>query len=99
MAGERLEQGYRHERGKSPSRSGRHRECGRCSSPRCAGQAPGRQAPCSPRIRFCDGDVCSIIKDGLPILRDLGHYNEWGSKSIIGRFAEWAKQYNVGVVE
>lgn len=40
---------------------------------------------------FCSGSQCSLIKDGLPLLRDYRHYSEFGSRQIISRFAEWAK--------
>jgi peptidoglycan/LPS O-acetylase OafA/YrhL len=48
---------------------------------------------------FCDEDSCSLIKDGLPLLRDFRHYSEFGSRLIIERFADWAKQHNIGIVD
>lgn len=47
----------------------------------------------------CDSEVCNLIKDGLPLLRDKGHYNELGSRLIIDRFADWAKQNQIGIVD
>ena len=47
----------------------------------------------------CDSEVCNLIKDGLPLLRDKGHYNELGSRLIIDRFADWAKQHHIGIVD
>jgi hypothetical protein len=48
---------------------------------------------------FCDENSCSLIKDGVPLLRDFRHYNEFGSQLIIEKFADWAKQHNIGIVD
>ncbi|MEZ1321561.1 acyltransferase family protein [Pseudomonas fluorescens] len=48
---------------------------------------------------FCDGDVCSVIKDQLPLLRDNGHYNERGSLLIIGQFADFAKKNGIPILD
>lgn len=39
---------------------------------------------------FCPvGSACSIIKDGMPLLRDFRHYSEFGSDEIIKKFVTW----------
>jgi hypothetical protein len=48
---------------------------------------------------FCDENSCSLIKNGIPLLRDYRHYNEFGSRLIIERFADWAKQHNIGAID
>lgn len=48
---------------------------------------------------FCSAESCSLVKDGLPLLRDYRHYNEYGSRLIIDRFAEWAKQQGIKIVD
>jgi hypothetical protein len=48
---------------------------------------------------FCNDKHCSLVKDGVPLLRDFRHYNEFGSRLIIERFAEWAKARNIGIVD
>lgn len=48
---------------------------------------------------FCDESVCSVKKNGIPLLRDNGHYNEYGSRLIIEMFTEWARQRNIGIVD
>lgn len=39
----------------------------------------------------CGSEICSFIKEGLPLLRDNGHYSEFGSDEVVKGFAEWAK--------
>lgn len=48
---------------------------------------------------FCNGSECSLIEDGLPLLRDYRHYSEFGSRQIISRFADWAKTNIPGILE
>lgn len=48
---------------------------------------------------FCDDGSCSLIKNGLPLLRDYRHYNEYGSRLVIDMFAEWAKQNHIGILD
>ncbi|MFJ2485965.1 acyltransferase family protein [Pseudomonas sp. NPDC087639] len=48
---------------------------------------------------FCSGSECSLIEDGLPLLRDYRHYSEFGSRQIISRFADWAKTNAPGILE
>jgi peptidoglycan/LPS O-acetylase OafA/YrhL len=48
---------------------------------------------------FCDQHSCSLVKNGLPLLRDYRHYNEFGSRLVIDRFAEWAKKQNIGILD
>jgi len=40
----------------------------------------------------CDRNVCNFIKEGLPLLRDEGHYSEFGSDEVVRKFAEWARR-------
>lgn len=48
---------------------------------------------------FCDDNTCSLIKDKLPLLRDYRHYNEYGSRLIIDRFAEFAKEHSIPILD
>ncbi|WP_434655350.1 acyltransferase [Pseudomonas sp. R3-56] len=48
---------------------------------------------------FCNDKNCSLVKDGVPLLRDFRHYNEFGSRLIVERFADWAKARNIGIVD
>jgi hypothetical protein len=40
---------------------------------------------------FCDGTKCSMVRDGIPLLRDEhGHLSEYGSKLLGRLFVRWA---------
>lgn len=39
---------------------------------------------------FCDEQTCSAIRDGLPLLRDTGHYSVYGSTEAMRAFASSA---------
>lgn len=36
---------------------------------------------------FCDSVRCSVLRDGVPLLRDSGHYSEFGSIAVMAMFA------------
>ena len=41
---------------------------------------------------FCDGTKCSMMRDGIPLLRDEGgHLSEYGSALLGDLFVQWAK--------
>ncbi len=39
---------------------------------------------------FCKLNNCNAIQNSLPLLRDAGHYSEFGSQQAINSFAIWA---------
>ncbi len=40
---------------------------------------------------FCDATKCSMIRDGMPLLRDQFHHmSEYGSVELSKLFAQWA---------
>ncbi|MGV8933476.1 MAG: acyltransferase family protein [Gallionellaceae bacterium] len=41
---------------------------------------------------FCNTNQCSVIKNGMPLLRDNSHYSEYGSNQIIMSFSDWAEK-------
>lgn len=42
---------------------------------------------------FCSDDICSFVRDGMPLLRDdTGHYSEYASMQSARLFIKWAKQ-------
>ena len=44
-----------------------------------------------PNDLFCDKATCSMIRDGMPLLRDESqHITEYGSEQIAALFANWA---------
>jgi hypothetical protein len=40
---------------------------------------------------ICGEKECSLTKSGLPLLRDNGHYSEYGSTQQLSRFVAWAR--------
>ncbi|WP_313129056.1 acyltransferase family protein [Stutzerimonas nitrititolerans] len=48
---------------------------------------------------FCNGVKCSMIRDGMPLLRDsYGHISEYGSVVLAGIFKDWAKKHAPGIL-
>lgn len=46
-----------------------------------------------PNDIFCSGDMCSIVRDGLPLYRDkYEHLSEFGSVKTVDLFVQWAKK-------
>jgi peptidoglycan/LPS O-acetylase OafA/YrhL len=44
-----------------------------------------------PNSIYCEKNRCSFIHNGLPLIRDLGHYTEYGSTEVASNFVNWAK--------
>ena len=44
-----------------------------------------------PNSIFCRNNKCSFIHNGLPLLRDRGHFSKYGSKLVASNFVKWAK--------
>ena len=44
-----------------------------------------------PNSIFCINNKCSFIHKGLPLLRDRGHFSEYGSELVASNFVKWAK--------
>jgi peptidoglycan/LPS O-acetylase OafA/YrhL len=41
---------------------------------------------------FCDASTCSMVKDGMPLLRDeFHHLSEYGSVRMVALFEDWAR--------
>jgi hypothetical protein len=48
---------------------------------------------------FCDGAKCSLMRNGIPLLRDeYGHLSEYGSVLLGELFAQWAKANAPGIL-
>lgn len=48
---------------------------------------------------FCDFEAtCSLIKNGLPLLRDKGHYSIYGSKLLMSEFSHWARSNKLSII-
>lgn len=46
-----------------------------------------------PNSIYCADTKCSFIHDGLPLLRDKGHYSVYASIEVSNYFVNWAKLY------
>lgn len=40
---------------------------------------------------FCEGDLCTFVQHGWPLLRDQAHLSEYGSEIMADRFVRWAE--------
>jgi peptidoglycan/LPS O-acetylase OafA/YrhL len=48
---------------------------------------------------FCDGAKCSMMHDGIPLLRDeFGHLSEYGSTLLTALFVRWAEANAPGLL-
>lgn len=47
---------------------------------------------------FCNEHTCTVTKNGMPLLRDAGHYSEYGSQEIINLFTKWATTNSPGLL-
>lgn len=48
---------------------------------------------------FCNPTVCSITREGMPLLRDQLHISEYGSGLLANHFVEWAMKQVPRVLE
>ena len=58
-----------------------------------------RDKPFDQNELFCDGAKCSLMRNGIPLLRDeYGHLSEYGSLLLGELFVPWAKANAPGIL-
>lgn len=42
---------------------------------------------------FCDSEKCSMVRNGMPLMRDAVHISEYASIEVSKIFEKWAKKH------